>query len=355
MFRILGINPGSTSTKVAVYDDEKPNFIESIVHPREEIAACKDYLEEYPIRKKSVLEALKKHSIELNSLSAVVARGAPLKPLEGGTYRINASLVDDLKNQRLQSPHVSCLAGLIAHDIAESMGIPSFIADPVSTDEFHPLARISGLPEINRKSIWHALNCKAAGRKVAREEGKKYEEMNLIICHLGSGITVSAHRKGKAIDVNNANSEGPFSPERTGTLPAVELVELCYSGKYNFKEIIRKITRQAGLFAYLGTADAREIERRIKEEKDEKAALIYEAMAYQVAKEIGAMAAVLEGKVDFIVLTGALAHSDILTSWIKKRVAFIAPIKIYPGEDEMEALNLAALRVLRGEEQEKQY
>jgi len=355
LFRILAINPGSTSTKVSVYDDEAERFSETIVHTKEELAHFKDFTEERPLREMAVLNSLKKHEIPLESLSAVVGRGAPLKPLEGGTYRINELLLDDLRHQRLQSPHVSVLGGLMAFEIADSLGLPAFIADPVSTDEMHPLARISGLPEISRKSLWHALNCKAAARKASRDLNKKYQELNLLVCHLGSGITVSAHRRGRAIDVNNANSEGPFSPERAGTLPAVELIELCYSQRHEGHEMLKKVTRHAGLSAYLGTSNALEVERRIIEEKDEKAALLYEAMAYQVAKEIGAMAAVLEGKVDAVVLTGALARSEMLTGWITARVSFIAPILIYPGEDEMEALSLAALRVLRGEEEPKEY
>lgn len=355
MFRILAINPGSTSTRISVHDEEAELFSETMVHTKEELAAFRNFFEERPLRENAVFNSLKKHEIPLENLSAVVGRGAPLKPLEGGTYRINEIMLDDLRHQRLQSPHISVLAGIMAFEIAEPLGIPAFIADPVSTDEMHPLARISGLPEIHRKSLWHALNCKAAARKASRELAKKYEELNLIVCHLGSGITVSAHRLGRAIDVNNANSEGPFSPERAGTLPAVELIELCFSRIHEHVDMLRKVTRHAGLSAYLGTSDAREIERLIRDEKDEKAALVYEAMAYQVAKEIGAMATVLEGRVDAVVLTGALARSEMLTGWLKARVGFIAQILIYPGEDEMEALSLAALRVLRGEESPKEY
>lgn len=353
VFKILVINPGSTSTKVAVFENDRMLLSRNIKHVPEELSGYRNFYEEFSVRKKKVLEFLNENKINLKDFSAVIGRGAPLNPMEGGTYRINERMLEDIKEGRIQSPHVSVLGAVLAYELAGD-SLPSFIADPVSVDEFEPLARFSGLKEIDRKSLWHALNCKAVAKEAALKLGKKYEELNFIVAHLGGGITVSAHQKGRAIDVNNANSEGPFSPERCGTLPAVELVELCYSGKYSREEMIKKITKTGGILSYLGINDAVLLEEEIGKGNEEYR-LVYEAMAYQVSKEIGAYAAVLRGNVDAIVITGGLANSKLLVNWIMERVSFIAPVLVYPGEDEMKALAEAAMRVLTGQEKTKEY
>lgn len=352
---ILVLNPGSTSTRVAVYRGEEALFSSTRIHSPEEISGSSDIFDQVPLRRRTVIEEMEKNGVEWSDLSAIAARGAPLKPLEGGTYRINARMLEDLKAFRIQSPHVSLLAGIMAAEFGEIHNIPAFIADPISVDELDAIARLSGLPEIPRRSLWHALNCRAVARKAAKDRGKRYEHVNLIVVHLGSGITISCHRKGRTIDVTDANSDGPFSPERSGTVPLLGLAELCFSGKYDREGMIRRITREGGMKAYLGTSDAMEVEKRIATHGDKVASLIYEGMAYQIAKEIGAMAAVLAGEIEAIVLTGALAQSPMLIDWIQRRVSFLAPVLVYPGEYEMEALAMAVLRVLRGEEEEKVY
>lgn len=354
IFKLLVINPGSTSTKVAAFNGSKEIFLENIKHESSEFKNCRNFYEEFPVRKKKILEFLDKNKINLSDFSAIIARGAPLKPLKGGTYRINNKMLEDIKEGKIQSPHASVLGAVLAHELSNKGNLPSFIADPVSVDEFHPLARFSGLKEIKRKSLWHALNSRAVAKAASKKLGRKYENLNLVVAHLGGGITVSAHRKGKAIDVNNANSEGPFSPERCGTLPVVEFARLCYSGKYSEEEMIKKITKKSGLLSYLGTNDAKLVEEKIKKGNKEYL-LVYKAMAYQISKEIGAYSAVLKGKVDAVILTGGLANSKKLIRWIKQRISFIAPVLVYPGEDEMRALAEAALRVLSGKEKEKVY
>lgn len=353
MYKILAINPGATSTKIAVYEDENEIFSKTIYHSNEEISRFKKVSDQYEFRKKTIIDALKEVSFSLDTLSAVVGRGGLLKPLDGGTYLVNEKMVEDLR-ERPRAEHASNLGALIAKDIASSLGIQAFIVDPVCVDEFEPIARISGLPEIERESLSHALNLKAMAKRYAKEIGKRYEELNLIVVHLGSGISVSAHKKGRMIDVNDASAEGPFAPERSGSVPERALVKLCYSGKYTAKEMEKKIFGEGGMYAYLGTRDARDVEKRIKE-GDEYAKLIYEAMAYQVAKEIGAVSTVLKGDIDAIIIGGALAYSDMFISWLKERVSFISKIVLYPGSDEMKALAFGALRVLRGEEEPKIY
>lgn len=353
MYKILAINPGATSTKIAVYEDENEIFSKTIYHSNEEISRFKKVSDQYEFRKKTIIDALKEVNFSLDTLSAVVGRGGLLKPLDGGTYLVNEKMVEDLR-ERPRAEHASNLGALIVKDIAFSLGIQAFIVDPVCVDEFEPIARISGLPEIERESLSHALNLKAMAKRYAKEIGKRYEELNLIVVHLGSGISVSAHKKGRMIDVNDASAEGPFAPERSGSVPERALVKLCYSGKYTAKEMEKKIFGEGGMYAYLGTRDARDVEKRIKE-GDEHAKLIYEAMAYQVAKEIGAVSTVLKGDIDAIIIGGALAYSDMFISWLKERVSFISKIVLYPGSDEMKALAFGALRVLRGEEEPKIY
>ena len=355
MYRVLTINPGSTSTKVALYEDEHPLFVETIPHSAEEIAAFPHIADQYAFRRDAVLTLLDEQGVRLDSLDAVVGRGGILRPIPSGTYRVNERMLDELRHPK-EREHASNLGAIIADEIARRAGIPAFIVDPVCVDEFDEIARISGLPEIERRSLSHALNLKAAARRAARELGKRYDEVNLVVAHLGGGISVSAHQRGRMVDVNQAlDGTGPFAPERAGGLPVGDVIRLCYSSEYTYEEMIKKIAGRGGLVAHLGTNDARQVERRIIEEGDEHARLIYEAMAYQIAKEIGLMATVLKGDVDAIVLTGGLARSEMLAAWIVERVEWIASVLIYPGEDEMLAMAQGTLRVLRGEEETRDY
>ncbi|AQS59234.1 butyrate kinase [Desulforamulus ferrireducens] len=350
---ILAINPGSTSTKVAVYHNEDCLWKEVINHPDQDIRNFAKITDQYPYRLATILSVLQQKGYQLEQFNAIVGRGGLLNPIPGGTYLVDEYLV----NQSYNAPggeHASNLGAILAYHLAKSVNIPSYIVDPVAVDEMAPVARLSGLPELPRRSRSHALNAKAVARKVARKLGKAYEDVNLIIAHLGGGISVTPHHRGRMIDVNDANCEGPFSPERSGTLPTADLIKLCYSGKYTEQEMLTKVLKEAGLYAYLGTKDVREIEKRMSE-GDTEAKLALEAMCYQVAKEIGAMSTALFGIVDGIVLTGGLAHSSFITTEISRRVSFIAPVTVVPGEEEMEALALGALRVLRKVEEAKTY
>lgn len=353
-YRILVINPGSTSTKIAIYDNEKQVFEETLRHSNEELEKFENLFDQFEFRKNIILEILNEKGINLTKLSAVVGRGGLLKPIAGGTYGVNDKMLQDLKVGVL-GEHASNLGGVIANEIASQLNIPSFIVDPVVVDEMEDVARVSGMPEIERKSIFHALNQKAVARRLAKDLGKPYEELNIIVAHLGGGVSVGAHKDGRVIDVNNAlDGEGPFSPERAGGLPVGDLAKLCFSGKYTLPEIKKRIKGNGGLVAYLGTNDGREVQKMIAN-GDTNAELIFKAMAYQVAKEIGSCAAVLEGKVDGIILTGGIAYDDIFTKWVSDRVDFISKVHIYPGEDELIALAEGGLRVLRGEEEAKEY
>ncbi|SHJ83627.1 butyrate kinase [Geosporobacter subterraneus DSM 17957] len=354
VYRILTINPGSTSTKIAIFDNEKPVMETTLRHPAEEINKFDKIFDQYEFRKNVILETLSENGINLTKLSAVVGRGGLLKPIQGGTYSVSDSMIADLKAGVL-GEHASNLGGILASEIAKQLNIPAFIVDPVVVDEMDEVARISGMPELARKSIFHALNQKAVARRAAAEMGKSYEDINVIVAHLGGGISVGAHKNGRVIDVNNAlDGEGPFSPERAGGLPVGDLAKMCFSGKYTLDDIKKKIKGQGGLVAYLGTNDGREVVKMI-EEGNEKAALVYEAMAYQVAKEIGSCAAVLKGKVDAVILTGGIAYDKQFVKWISDRVSFISQVIVYPGEDEMIALAEGGLRVLRGEETARIY
>ncbi len=351
-FNILAVNPGSTSTKIAFFEDDRLIFKESLHHPKEELEKYEKIVDQYEFREEVILRFLKEKKIE--RLDAVVGRGGLLKPIPGGTYRVNEAMLRDLRIG-LQGEHASNLGGILAYEIAKKYNADAFIVDPVVVDEMEPIAKISGLPEIERRSIFHALNQKAVARLAAKDLGKAYEEVNLIVVHLGGGISVGVHRKGRVVDVNNAlNGDGPFAPERAGGLPVWDAMALALSGKYTEAELKKKLAGKGGVVAYLGTNNMREVEERVKA-GDDRARLIFEAMAYQVAKEIGADATVLKGEVDAIVLTGGLAHSELFVNWIKERVSFIAPVMVYPGEDEMRALACGALRVLRGEEKAKKY
>lgn len=353
-FRILVINPGSTSTKIAVFDDEQEVFKVNISHPLEEIQKYPRIIEQFGFRKEVILSELARAGIPRESLNAVVGRGGLLRPIPGGTFLVSEKMLEDLKAE-VQGEHASNLGAIIAHSIASELNIPAYIVDPVVVDEMEEIARITGLPMIRRRSILHALNQKKVARQAAADIGRAYEELNLIVVHLGGGISVGAHKKGRVVDVNNAlNGDGPFAPERAGSLPASDLVELCFSGKYNKAEIKKLLAGRGGIVAHLGTNDMRQVEERVSH-GDQAADLIIRAMAYNVAKWIGAMATVLEGKVDAVVLTGGLAYYQYFVELIKARCAFIAPIRLYPGEDEMRALVEGALRVLKGEEQAKLY
>jgi butyrate kinase len=352
--KILSINPGATSTKVALYEGERPVRVEVIRHSPEDLSSFKSTLDQLGYRKDLVLKFLEENRVKVAELSAVVGRGGPFKPLESGTYLVSEQMLSDIRSGKVQADHPSNLGALIAHEIVRGTEVPAFIVDPVSVDEFVPEARISGLPQIERKSLSHALNQKMVARKAAKKLGKRYEELNLIIVHLGSGISVSSHLKGRMIDVNNANDMGPFSPQRVGALPVTGLARLCFSSKYTKKEMIRLLTKAGGLLAHLGTDNVEEVEKRI-DGGDQRAKLVYDAMIYQIAKEIGAMATTLGGLVDAVILTGGISNSKRLTDSITRKIGFIAQVLIFPGEDEMEALTLGALRVISGEEKAKEY
>lgn len=353
IYRQFIINPGSTSTKFAVYDNERCILNKTVEHHGEELKEFPKVADQYEYRLSILLQILKEEGISPESFSAVVGRGGLLRPMAGGTYEVNDLMKQDLIHA-VRGEHASNLGGLIADDFGKRYGIPAFIVDPVAVDEMDHVARLSGLPDIERNCLSHALNMKAVARKVVAKFGKPYEACNLIVAHLGSGISVAPHKKGRMIDVNGAMEEGPFSPERCAGLPATQLMTLCYSGKYTQKEIADKLHRQGGMYAYLGTKDVREAEKRATE-GDKLAEQVLEAMAYQVAKEIGAMSAVLEGDIDCIILTGGIAYSEFITERITRRVKFLAPIEIVPGEEELESLALGGLRVLRSEEKAKSY
>lgn len=351
---ILAVNPGSTSTKIAIFKDDEPFMTENVNHSVEELKNFDRITDQFLFRKNLIFEMLRRRNFDMKELDAVVGRGGITRPLEGGTYMVDEYMFHDLKSGHY-GEHASNLGGMLAYEIGKELGIPAFVVDPVVVDELEPIARITGLPEIERRSVFHALNQKAMARKAAFLMGKRYDEVNIIVAHLGGGITVGAHKKGKVVDVNNGlDGEGPFSPERAGRLPAMDLVKLILEGGLTYSEIKKKIAGGGGMVAHLGTNDARQVLAMI-EHGDERAGLIFEAMAYQVAREIGACAATLEGRVDAIVLTGGLAFCECFVNWIKERVAFIARIYVFPGEDELEALAQGALRVLKGMEEAKRY
>lgn len=352
-YKILAINPGSTSTKIAVYDDDVPTLSLSIAHSAEELKPFARVADQFHWRKDLIEKALADNGIDIRELSAVIGRGGIISPIESGVYEVNDALVHDLQNARMQ--HASNLGGLLARDIADEIGVKSYIADPVVVDEMMPYARISGMPELPRESVFHALNQKAVARLFAKETEKRYEDLNLVVCHMGGGCTVSAHRRGRVIDTTNAlDGCGPISPERSGSLPPGPLIRLCFSGKYTEEELIKKVHGQGGLMAHLGTTSVPEVLDRILAH-DLHAMLILRAMCYSIAKEIGAMAVALKGNVDAILITGGIAHSKRVTDFIADHVDYIAPIYVYPGENELRALAANALAVLRGERQAKPY
>lgn len=351
--KILVINPGSTSTKIAVYRDEKPEMVRTISHSADELRCFEKVTDQYNFRLEHILQLLKEEGFELD-FDAVAGRGGLAKPVAGGVYAVNEAMLHDTWHAEHQ--HACDLGCILANDIARRIpGCIALVADPGVVDELNPWARISGSPHTPRICIWHALNQKAIARRYARENGTRYEDLNLIVCHLGGGISVAAHDHGLAVDANNAlDGEGPFSPERAGSLPAAGLVNLCFSGRYTREQLLKRIAGHAGLEAHLGTTDMRQIIENIKN-GDTKAELVVDAMIYHVAKAICAQGAVLCGKVDAILLTGGIANSSYIIDRLLPRIQWMAPVKVYPGEDEMLALAENALRVLRGEVTAKEY
>jgi len=354
MEKILAINPGSTSTKIALYDGNTELWSEKISYSKERISTFEKITDQLDMRKSDIDDLLKEKDVSPAELNAVVGRGGPFKPLASGTYRITPELITDIQEGRVQAEHISNIGAILAFDIAEKGGIPAFFVDPVSVDEFEPVARISGIPEIERKSLVHALNVKATAHKEAKRLGKPLKDLNFIVAHLGGGISICPVMHGRIVDSNNANEGGPFSPERAGSLPSSSLVKLCFSGKFSYNELKRRLVGNGGISAYLGTNDLTEVIKRVGENNSE-AELIFEAMVYQIAKEIGAMSTVLKGKIDAILLTGGMAREELLTDKLKERISFLAPVRVYPGENEMESLVMGVLRVLRKEEKELVY
>lgn len=358
MYKILVINPGSTSTKMSYFIDEKEVIFESLYHKAEDLLLFPNSLSQMDYRLSHVEAFIDKNNIQIEEVSAFVGRGGVLPPLPGGTFLVDKEMVEDLK-YHVQADHPSNLAGLMVYLLAQealSKGANSLplITDPVSVDEFEPLAYISGLPEIKRKCLSHALNMKAVVRQLVKDLNFDYYNSTFIVANLGSGISISPMVGGRIIDVNNANEGGPFSIDRAGALPTVSLIDLCFSGKYSREELINMVTAKGGIFAYLGTKDLSVVENKIHK-GDDYAKLVFEAMVYQIAKEIGAMCTVVKGKYEGIIITGGMSRSTLLVNSLKERISFLGKIYIYPGEEEMLALAQSALRVLRKEEELKIY
>ena len=349
----LIINPGSTSTKIGVFEDETLLFEETLRHSTEEISKYASIVDQKDFRKKIITDLLAEKNFDSKSLNVVVGRGGMLKPIPGGTYAVTDALLEDLK-KGVQGQHASNLGGILAREIGDEIGAPSYIVDPVVVDELMPIARYSGVPELPRVSVFHALNQKAVAKRYAKESGKAYESLRLIVVHMGGGVSVGAHENGKVVDVFNAlDGDGAFSPERAGGVPSGALIKMCFSGQYTEKEVYSKIVGKGGFNAYLGTNDMREVNKLA--EKDPKAEEIKEAFLLQVAKDIGSMACVLNGKVDQIIVTGGIAYNESVVNVLKERAGWIAPFTVYPGEDELLALTQGALRVLNGEEKAMEY
>lgn len=355
-YRVLAINPGSTSTKIAVFDNKEEVFSKTLQHKPEELSGFAELIDQFEFRKNIVEEALEENNIHVLTLNAIVGRGGLVHPVASGTYKVNDKMLADLKDKSLWGrTHASNLGAFIAKSIGDEFDIPSFIADPVTVDEMDDIARISGVPEIQRQSLFHALNIKSIARKSAEKIGKPLDKCNMIAVHMGGGVSVAAIRDGKIVDVNNALlGMGPFSPQRAGALPISGVINLCFSGKYTKEELEKKLVKNSGLIAYLGTDSGVDIENKI-DEGNEKFEKIFRAFAYQISKEIGLCATVLKGDVDAIYLTGGLAYDKYLPKWIIERTKFIAPVLIFPGEGEMEALAQAGVRALSGEEAAKKY
>ncbi len=351
--RILVLNPGSTSTKLAVFEGDRCVYEGVVEHTELELGRFERVWDQYEYRKEAILEFLADHGVSLHSLTAVVGRGGLFRPTVSGTYRVNAEMVADARSE-VQGPHVANLGAVLAYGIAWDHGLEAFIVDPPCVDEMDPVARYSGIPEMERTSLAHALNIKATARTAAAELGKSVRDVNLIVAHLGGGITLCALRNGRMVDVTNGLSAGPFTPDRAGTLPTVDLVKMCFSGKHSEAEIMRKLVGGGGLTAYLGTNNAIDALERARS-GDIAAEAVLDAMIYQTAKEIGAMAVVLGDDLDAIVLTGGIAKSETIVGRIADTVGFLGRVIVLPGEDELRALALGCLRVLEGEEEAKTY
>jgi len=350
----LIINPGSTSTKIGVFEDETLLFEETLRHSTEEISQYAAIVDQKDFRKKIITDLLESKNFDVKSLDVIVGRGGMLKPIPGGTYAVTDALIEDLK-AGVSGQHASNLGGILAKEIGDAIGVPSYIVDPVVVDELMPIARYSGVPELPRVSIFHALNQKAVAKRYAKECGKDYESLRLVVVHMGGGVSVGAHEYGKVVDVFNAlDGDGAFSPERAGAVPAGALIKMCFSGQYTQKEIYSKIVGKGGFNAYLGTNDMREVTKRA-EAGEEKAIEAKEAFILQVAKDIGSMACVLNGKVDQIILTGGIAYGKEVVEALRERAGWIAPFTVYPGEDEVLALAQGAIRVMTGEEEAAKY
>ena len=350
----LIINPGSTSTKIGVFEDETLLFEETLRHSTEEIAQYASIVDQKDFRKEIIVNLLNEKNFDINSLNMVVGRGGMLKPIPGGTYAVTDDLLEDLKIGK-QGQHASNLGGILAREIGDSIGVPSFIVDPVVVDEMMPIARYSGVPELPRTSVFHALNQKAVAKRYANETGKAYTDLNLIVVHMGGGVSVGAHKNGRVIDIFNAlDGDGAFSPERAGSVPSGALVKMCFSGKYTEKEVYKKLVGNGGFNAYMGTNDMRDVEKAVLS-GDKNAEEIRDAFVLQVAKDMGSMACVLEGKVDQIIVTGGIAYDKGVVAGLKERAEWIAPFTVYPGEDELLALVQGGLRVINGVEEAMKY
>ena len=350
----LIINPGSTSTKIGVFEDETLLFEEPLRHSTEEIASYASIVDQKDFRKQIILDLLKEKAFDIHSLQVVVGRGGMLKPIPGGTYAVSDGLLEDLKIGK-QGQHASNLGGILAREIGDSIGVPSYIVDPVVVDELMPISRYSGVPELPRTSVFHALNQKAVAKRYAKEQGKAYDSLNLIVVHMGGGVSVGAHEKGRVVDVFNAlDGDGAFSPERAGAVPTGALIKMCFSGEYTEKEVYKKVVGNGGFNAYVGTNDMRDVEKMVQG-GDQKAAEVREAFIMQVAKNIGSMACVLKGQIDQIIITGGIAYDKVVVGGLRERTGFLAPITVYPGEDELLALAQGALRVMSGEEKAMEY
>lgn len=350
----LIINPGSTSTKIGVFEDETLLFEETLRHSTEEIAKYDSIVDQKDFRKDIIVNLLKEKDFDINSLNMIVGRGGMLKPIPGGTYEVSDDLLEDLKIGK-QGQHASNLGGILAREIADSIGVPSYIVDPVVVDELAPVSRYSGVPELPRISVFHALNQKAVAKRYAKEIGKPYNSLNLVVVHMGGGVSVGAHKEGQVIDVFNAlDGDGAFSPERAGAVPSGALIKLCFSGKYTESEVYKKFVGNGGFNAYCGTNDMRDVAKMV-DNGDEKAAEVREAFITQMAKDIGSMACVLNGKIDQIIVTGGIAYDKTVISGLKEKAGWIAPMTVYPGEDELLALVQGGLRVLNGEEKAMVY
>lgn len=350
----LIINPGSTSTKIGVFDEETLLFEETLRHSTEEIGRYASIVEQKDFRKDIIISLLKEKNFDLHSLNVIVGRGGLLKPIPGGTYAVTDALLEDLRIGK-QGQHASNLGGILAREIGDSIGVPSYIVDPVVVDEMIPAARYSGVPELPRISIFHALNQKAVAKRYAKETGKSYDSLRLIVVHMGGGVSVGAHSYGKVVDVFNAlDGDGAFSPERAGGVPSGALIDLCFCGTLTKAEVYKKINGKGGFNAYLGTNDMRDVEKMV-ESGDQKAREIRDAFIFQVVKDIGSMACVLSGKVDQIIVTGGIAYDKAVVAGLREKAEWIAPFTVYPGEDELLALAQGGLRVMKGEEEALDY